>query len=1315
MLKWGYFWFPSGRGKHFVFNTPILCIVAELNWLTSGQSPFIERVEAGDWLEALGKSQPGPRVVASMAAELGDLLNGVVAEAGDASLLELLPKRIRLYGPQPQPEASSFVGNRVHTHRYTLLNYLPISVCEQLNPFEKFANAYFLFVGCLQAVPQITVTGGVPVLLGPLLFVTGIDAMLKLYEDLQRRKADALTNQQATRVLNPHSGAFEPRRWDELRVGDIVSVRNREIFPADMLLLGADGPEGMTGHVWVSTKSLDGETDAKLREAPKATVQRLVAAGLPALLQLRGHMRCEAPNNITSDFSGLLYLAEPADLELPLASPRGQGGPSTVAPSLADALEVSAVSEDNMLLRGCLLRNTRECYGLVVSCGTQTKIQYAPARRMGAARLGALGRALGGLSRLCVGGSAAGSGHKPASEKVGAMTARVNLDILGIVAILVALSVVGVVLHFAACTALVRAGEDLWYLGVAPPAVQLDAAQREAGDGLCEDGASLFGRYFLLSYNLIPVSLYVSISLVLIWVAMLMANDLGMYDPSQDQPALVRNMSLCDELGRISHVLSDKTGTLTANHMRLRRLTLGEAVYGSGSAINPLSAIKTPKRGPLRAAPRGFAAAAAAQAARDGGGGASAAVARPRSATDSAGSSVVALPPVAGASLREAAERFASPEPPAVIPQAHSQSAHSARSRVGAPDGVADWYGCKRDTAAYVAYEEGEAGGESLYAALDAEVGGARAAQTRRELRLLLLHLASNHSVLHEAVGGMATELAASSPDELAFVAAAEHFGYEFTARDLSKGALLVRDKRQGAASAEHVLDVLAVFPYVSSRKRMTTVVRLPPSLCADGDAGVYVFTKGADSVLLPMLAPPAASAAAAHANSSRRVGALRRTTGRWADEALRTLVFACRLVPEAEVDGWVARLKAAHEDPRERTALKAGLDNAIDRLQQEVEIGLLLQGASAVEDQLQAGVPETLRDLSAAGIKVWMLTGDKVGTAKNIAAACSLLPASCDDADDATLDDEGRASGSARASGKALDVAAEPGAAPSAFVWIVREGSARGAIAATAPGARGRVAPPSHRSRASRPSRRAAELSGTRVVEWTTETVDGLDDVPPSELASASSAVAEATAEANLARARGALRGALDAPYHVLVRARLLRPRPSTLGAAALAARALIEALERKYPALALLSAQCVEEGARLAGAADPAHPSLAPAADSAGSVAGGAAGGADAKPRAAAPTSHTVVLDEKAIDWLAAACPAEFAAFVNTARAVIGCRCRQEQKAQMVRIVRDNAVRARASARASERASEHARVAARRDLLAAARPASRARLMMA
>lgn len=63
-------------------------------------------------------------------------------------------------------------------------------------------------------------------------------------------------------------------------------------------------------------------------------------------------------------------------------------------------------------------------------------------------------------------------------------------------------------------------------------------------------------------------------------------------------------------------------------------------------------------------------------------------------------------------------------------------------------------------------------------------------------------------------------------------------------------------------------------------------------------------------------------------------------------------------------------------------------LDGIFDRYERE----LTLIGATAVEDLLQENLPETLEDFRKAGIKIWMLTGDKLETAKNIGYSCSLL-----------------------------------------------------------------------------------------------------------------------------------------------------------------------------------------------------------------------------------------------------------------------------------------------------------------------------------
>ncbi|KAJ1746842.1 hypothetical protein LPJ79_005650 [Coemansia sp. RSA 1821] len=101
--------------------------------------------------------------------------------------------------------------------------------------------------------------------------------------------------------------------------------------------------------------------------------------------------------------------------------------------------------------------------------------------------------------------------------------------------------------------------------------------------------------------------------------------------------------------------------------------------------------------------------------------------------------------------------------------------------------------------------------------------------------------------------------------------------------------------------------------------------------------------------------------------------------------EGLRTLAYAHKEIPEATYEAWHTRYLAA------TTALN-NRQEQVEAVCEEIEGDLLLSGVSAIEDRLQEGVPETIFKLRRAGIRVWMLTGDKVETAVNIAKSCRLI-----------------------------------------------------------------------------------------------------------------------------------------------------------------------------------------------------------------------------------------------------------------------------------------------------------------------------------
>ena len=126
--------------------------------------------------------------------------------------------------------------------------------------------------------------------------------------------------------------------------------------------------------------------------------------------------------------------------------------------------------------------------------------------------------------------------------------------------------------------------------------------------------------------------------------------------------------------------------------------------------------------------------------------------------------------------------------------------------------------------------------------------------------------------------------------------------------------------------------------------------------------------------------------------NSTRFVEDIACQVSSWAEEAFRTMVFGYKPLSNEEFVQWMTEYENASNDPIQKELRKNKKPNRIDQLQFEIENGLILQGASAIEDSLQEDVPETLEQLTNAGIHIWMITGDKVGTAKNIAVACNLL-----------------------------------------------------------------------------------------------------------------------------------------------------------------------------------------------------------------------------------------------------------------------------------------------------------------------------------
>ncbi|PSR91224.1 Phospholipid-transporting ATPase 9 [Actinidia chinensis var. chinensis] len=208
----------------------------------------------------------------------------------------------------------------------------------------------------------------------------------------------------------------------------------------------------------------------------------------------------------------------------------------------------------------------------------------------------------------------------------------------------------------------------------------------------------------------------------------------------------------------------------------------------------------------------------------------------------------------------------------------------------------------------------------------------------------------------------------AESPDEAAFVIAARELGFEFYKRTQTSVSLHELDPVSGK-KIDRLYGLLNVLEFNSSRKRMSVIVR-------DEEGKLLLLSKGADSVMFERLAK----------NGREFEEETREHVNEYADAGLRTLILAYRELTEEEY-------KAFNEEFTEaKNSVSADREALIDEATEKIEKDLILLGATAVEDKLQNGVPECIDKLAQAGIKIWVLTGDKMETAINIGFACSLL-----------------------------------------------------------------------------------------------------------------------------------------------------------------------------------------------------------------------------------------------------------------------------------------------------------------------------------
>ena len=206
-------------------------------------------------------------------------------------------------------------------------------------------------------------------------------------------------------------------------------------------------------------------------------------------------------------------------------------------------------------------------------------------------------------------------------------------------------------------------------------------------------------------------------------------------------------------------------------------------------------------------------------------------------------------------------------------------------------------------------------------------------------------------------------EYSGISPDDVELVKAASNQGFCFMKSNNNIRKISI-------GSQEKTFLILKILNFTSERKRMSIIIK-------DEKNTIKLYCKGADTEIKKRIIN--------NNENSKYIHIISKNVDRFSSKGYRTLMVAMKIIPEKEYDIWKKKLDKAEINLHNKY-------NLINKCYEEIENDLTLIGATVVEDKLQDKVPETIRDLRLAGIKIWVLTGDKIDTAENIALSCNLI-----------------------------------------------------------------------------------------------------------------------------------------------------------------------------------------------------------------------------------------------------------------------------------------------------------------------------------